>query len=122
MLREKIGVEAYTKAVRSYYAEYMNKNAQTSDLRRHMEEVSGQNLRQYFDQWLFQGGIPNLEVSWSARGGDVEINIKQVQKTYGFVLPVDFEIVLADRSSEVSSFIPAAETEDVQRSRRTVHQ
>jgi aminopeptidase N len=103
MLREKIGVAAYTKAVRSYYAEYMNKNAQTADLRRHMEEASGQELEQYFDQWLFQGGIPNLEISWSARGGDVEINIKQVQETYGFLLPVDFEIVLADGSSEVIS-------------------
>jgi aminopeptidase N len=103
MLREKIGVAAYTKAVRSYYAEYMNKNAQTADLRRHMEEASGQELEQYFDQWLFQGGIPNLEVSWSARGGDVEINIKQVQETYGFLLPVDFEIVLADGSSEFIS-------------------
>ena len=50
ILREKIGVEAYTKAVRSYYAGYMNKNAQTADLRRHMEEVSGQDLQQYFDQ------------------------------------------------------------------------
>jgi aminopeptidase N len=103
MLREKIGVAAYTKAVRSYYAEYMNKNAQTADLRRHMEEASGQELEQYFDQWLFQGGIPNLEISWFARGGDVEINIKQVQETYGFLLPVDFEIVLADGSSEVIS-------------------
>jgi len=100
-LKEKIGVETYTKAIRSYYAEFMNKNAQTADLRRHMEEASGQDLEQFFHQWLFQGGIPSLEGSWSASDGDVEINIKQVQETYGYELSVDFEIVLADGSSEV---------------------
>lgn len=103
MLREKIGVDAYTKGVHSYYAEFMNKNAQTADLRRHMEDVSGQDLKPYFDQWLFQGGIPDLDVTWSARGGDVEINVEQVQKTYGFELSVDFEIVLADGSTDVIS-------------------
>jgi len=101
MLREMVGVEAFTAGIKSYYAEFMNKNAQTADLRRHMEEASGKDLEQYFNQWLFQGGIPALAGSWSSGSGELIINIAQVQETYDFDLMIDFEVQFADGTSEV---------------------
>ncbi len=103
MLREMIGVEAYNAGIRSYYAEFMNKNAQTADLRRHMEEASGEDLEQHFYQWLFQGGIPALKGSWSFESGELIIKIEQVQETYDFELMIDFEVKFADGTSEVTT-------------------
>jgi aminopeptidase N len=100
MLRETIGVDAFNAAIHSYYAEFINRNAQTADLRRHMEEASGRNLEQFFKQWLFQGGIPELRGSWSVEGRKLVIDLQQVQKTYAFDLNVDFCVELADGSSE----------------------
>ena len=99
MLREKVGVEAYNAGIRSYYAEFMNRNAQTADLRRHMEEASGQNLEQFFRQWLFQGGIPELLISWRFNE-ELVIDVEQVQETYDFDLNVDFLVEFVDGSSE----------------------
>lgn len=99
MLREKVGVEAYNAGIRSYYAEFMNRNAQTADLRRHMEEASGQNLEQFFSQWLFQGGIPELLISWRFNE-ELIIDVEQVQETYDFDLNVDFLVEFVDGSSE----------------------
>ncbi len=105
MLREQVGVEAYNAGIRSYYAEFMNRNAQTADLRRHMEETSGQNLEQFFNQWLFQGGIPELQGSWRFNHGELVIKAEQVQDTYDFDLNVDFLVEFADGSSETITLV-----------------
>jgi aminopeptidase N len=103
MLREKIGIEAYNAGIRSYYAEFMNGNAQTGDLRRHMEEASGRDLEPFFQQWLFQGGLPKLRGTWSYHNGELTINVEQVQETYDFDLEVDFLIEFAGDSSSVAT-------------------
>ena len=103
MLREKIGIEAYNAGIRSYYAEFMNGNAQTGDLRRHMEEASGRDLEPFFQQWLFQGGLPKLRGTWSYHNGELTINVEQVQETYAFDLEVDFLIEFAGDSSSVAT-------------------
>ena len=100
MLREKIGADAYDAGIRSYYAEFKNRNAQTVDMRRHMEEASGRDLEQFFHQWLFQGGIPELRGSWGMDGSDLVLEVEQVQETYDFNLDVDFLVEFADGSAE----------------------
>lgn len=109
MLREKLGVDVFNKGVRSYYAEYKDKNARTPDFMRHMEEASGQKLDGFFTQWLFQGGIPHLEVSWSPEGGTVNVNLAQSQPKYRFALDVDIALRYADGTiSKVTSVsVPA---------------
>ena len=114
MLREMVGVEAYNAGIRSYYAEFMNRNAQTADLRRHMEEASGQNLEQFFSQWLFPGGIPELLISWRFNE-ELVIDVEQVQETYDFDLNVDFLVAFVDCSSEtITLFVgPYEQVEEV---------
>ncbi len=105
MLREQVGVETYNAGIRAYYAEFMNRNAQTADLRRHMEEASGEDLEQFFRQWLFQGGIPELRGSWSFGNGDLVIEVEQVQETYSFELDVEVLVEFADGSSETITIV-----------------
>jgi len=89
MLRDRIGADAYDGAIRAYYAEFMNRNASTADLRRHLEEASGQALEPFFEQWLFQGGIPDLDVRWRVDGGELVVEIEEVQERYLFDVDVD---------------------------------
>lgn len=63
MLRRKVGYETFMEGVRAYYKRYQGKNALTEDFRRVMEEVSGQDLEVFFDQWLYKAGHPVIQYS-----------------------------------------------------------
>lgn len=118
MLREMLGHDVFDEGIRAYYAEFMNRNAQTADLRRHLEAASGVELGWYFDQWYFQGGIPVLDGAWKPVDGGVEITLRQTQKpAYRFRLAVEADLVHADgttrrvvldmpTSGEVTQVIP----------------
>ena len=56
MLRGVIGDEAFWSGIQAYYARCQDKNATTDDFRRAMEESSGQDLSEFFQQWLNQCG------------------------------------------------------------------
>ncbi|MBT8487209.1 MAG: M1 family metallopeptidase [Gemmatimonadetes bacterium] len=98
MVRDRIGVDSYAEGIRTYYDEHVNAHASTADLRRHLEEASGQDLEDFFDQWLFQGGIPRLEVVWRQDAGEVFVSVQQVQERYGFDLEVDVALLYSDGS------------------------
>ena len=93
MLRQEIGYTAFMKGVRAYYGQYGGKNALTADLQAVMEEVSGQDLAWFFEQWIYQGGHPELEVRWkAAKGGKkIEVEVKQVQKGSLFRFDLEFK-------------------------------
>lgn len=76
MLRKKLGDEFFWKGIRAYYAKYENSNANTDDLRREMELASGQNLAQFFKQWLYTAGHPQLAISWKYDAAKKMVNIK----------------------------------------------
>ena len=102
MLRDRLGAEAYDEGIRAYYAEFINENAATADLRRHLEEASGQDLEAFFAQWLFQGGIPRLEIEWWTENGEGHVSLRQVQESYSFDIEVDIAFRYSDGSlSEV---------------------
>ncbi|NNE70766.1 MAG: M1 family metallopeptidase [Rhodothermales bacterium] len=92
MLRELLGSDTYHAGVRAYYAEHFNGHAQTADFQRAMEEASGMDLAGYFDQWLFQGGIPRLAVSWSQDDGTLTIGVEQTQEAYRFNVPLEVDV------------------------------
>lgn len=104
MLRERLGADVYADGIRSYYAEFINRNAETADLRRHLEEASGEDLERFFDQWLFQGGIPRLRATWWQEGDAVVFTVDQIQETHLFDLEVDVAFRYADGS--LSDIIP----------------
>ncbi len=58
-----------------------------------MELASGQNLEQFFKQWLYTPGHPQLGITWKyiADKGVVELNITQKQDTL-FEFPLEVSI------------------------------
>ncbi|MCY4400624.1 MAG: M1 family metallopeptidase [Gemmatimonadetes bacterium] len=91
MLRERLGDEAFWEGIRAYYARHFNGTATTDDFMHTMEEVSGDDLQQFFDQWLRQGGNPSLAGSWhyDPQAGAVVVELRQVQETGQFAMPLD---------------------------------
>jgi aminopeptidase N len=45
-----------------------------------MEEVSGQTLKPFFQQWLFTAGHPILDIHWKYNRYKKEVNITVIQK------------------------------------------
>jgi aminopeptidase N len=81
MLRDLIGADPFWRGIRLYYQRHANAVASTADLRRAMEEVSGQDLRWFFAQWLTRSGVPEVSGSWryDSAAKQIVVRIKQTQ-------------------------------------------
>ncbi|MCR8557518.1 M1 family metallopeptidase [Mucilaginibacter sp. BJC16-A38] len=91
MLRRKLGDEAFWKGIRAYYAKYNGGNAYTSGLQKIMEQASGKDLKQFFQQWLYTTGHPDLGIKWKYNAGIVEVTVTQNQDTL-YELPLEIAI------------------------------
>ncbi|MDP9230535.1 MAG: M1 family peptidase, partial [Bacteroidota bacterium] len=93
MLRRQLGDSVFWKSIREYYVAYAGKNAGTDDLRKTFEQVSGKNLRQFFQQWLFTAGQPQLDVKWKyiAKEKKIALTIYQKQKN-SFHFPLEIQV------------------------------
>lgn len=93
MLRHKLGDDIFWKGIRAYYKTYKDSNAMTVDFKRVMEEISGQGLESFFNQWLFVKGYPELQWKWKYKNGKLLIDLTQLQKHHVFNFPLEIGIV-----------------------------
>ncbi len=98
MLRKQLGDDLFWKGMRTYYATYTHSNAYSDDLRHVLEDVSGQDLKVFFDQWVYRAGQPNLDVSWSYKGQTLTVDVIQKQAE-AFQFPLEIDIVFEDGST-----------------------
>ncbi len=98
MIRTRLGPELYRKCIQAYLERHRIGNVTTDDLQDVLEELSGLSFDQFFDQWLYHGGVPELKIeySWDAAAKQARLTVKQTQKVtnevllYRFDLPVRF--------------------------------
>jgi aminopeptidase N len=101
-LREEIGDEAFRKAINIYLNRHKFQNVETPDLKKAMEEASGQDLTWFFNQWIYQAGFPKLEIRqvYQPRRKRLNLVVRQTQNLdeitpAAFILPLEIEIVTA---------------------------
>lgn len=105
MLRRIVGDEVFTAALKKYLADNAHTPVHTRDLRTAFEQVSGQRLDWFFDQYVHKAGFPKLDVSWDWVKEDrmLYLTVNQTQQTSEqwplFNLPVEFEIAPAARNA-----------------------
>ncbi len=81
MLRSYVGDDAFFAALKLY----LNENAYTAveahDLRLAFEEVTGEDLNWFFNQWYFEQGHPvlNINYDYDATAGKLDVIIQQEQ-------------------------------------------
>ena len=105
MLRHEVGDSTFFKILRTYYQTYKYKNASTRDFENICEKVSGKNLEQFFNQWVFDGsGILNVDYSWETDNNNLTLNLAQTQTGYNvYQFPLDIKIVYTDNSEEIKT-------------------
>lgn len=82
MLRFELGDEAFWQAIRRYVEINQFRTVETADLRKAIADATGQELNWFFDQWIYKGGHPELDVSWTWDEATkmVQLTVKQTQK------------------------------------------
>ncbi|WP_336962823.1 M1 family metallopeptidase [Sphingobium aquiterrae] len=101
MLRQQVTSPVFFKAIRTYYAGHAGGHATTPDLRRTMEEASGQDLGWFFDQWLTRIDSPKLDARWTYDESTkaVRLTVTQSQPGAAYRLPVEIGIADAPRGT-----------------------
>ncbi len=100
MLRGVVGSENFWKGIKIYYKKYRDSNATVADFRRIMEEVSGKDLSDFFDQWLYKPGTLKYKGNWKYDSDkkQIVINLDQVQIDGSlFKMPLEIEIRYPDQ-------------------------
>ena len=98
MLREQLGDEAFFRALKHYLEANRLQNAVTADLVKAIEESTGTNVDQFFDQWVYGAGAPRFVVrsTYDAAEKKIHLDVKQIQKVEGrvglFRVPVNVAI------------------------------
>jgi len=104
MLRRQFGDSIFWKGIQTYYATYGGKTAGTDDLRKIFEQVSGKNLEKFFQQWLYDPGIPELEIEWDYNTSQktISITVTQAQKSTLFEFPLELSVTSMPSGSSKS--------------------
>lgn len=106
MLRRWLGDAVFFAGLRRYAERHAYGEADSVDLQRAMEEVSGQQLDWYFGQWLHRKGYPAFRVArrWDERTATLALSIEQTQPDQAglYRVPVRIQIV-TDQGAEVHS-------------------
>ncbi len=91
MLRGELGDEKFWAAIREYYRRYRDANASTADFERVVEETSGEDLRWFFQQWLYRAGSPAVEGAWryDAAAKKLLLDLTQTQAGEAYRLPLE---------------------------------
>ncbi len=95
MLRNYVGDSAFFKSLNLYLTTNKFKSAEAQNLRLAFEEVTGQDLNWYWNQWYYGSGHPKLTIDYvyDDAAGKVQVIVNQTQETGKlFRLPVAIDV------------------------------
>lgn len=116
MLRYVLGDEAFWRTIRHYTKKYASQSIETAQFRIALEEATGQGLDWFLDQWMYHGGHPQYDVSytWDSKQKQVALVVKQIQTvddlTPLFRMPI--EVALITSKGEEIRKITVAKAEE----------
>jgi aminopeptidase N len=79
MLRQEVGDDLFQKIIQTYYSQYKGSNAETKEFEAIAETVSGKELSPFFNQWLYQPGVPMVSVKSYWEKEVLTLTITQLQ-------------------------------------------
>jgi aminopeptidase N len=95
MLRNYVGDSAFWKSLNLYLNTYKFKSAEAQELRLAFEEVTGQDLNWYWNQWYYGAGHPKLTIDYvyNDAAGKVQVIVNQTQEGGKvFRLPIAIDV------------------------------
>lgn len=93
MLRNYVGDSAFFKSLNKYLTDNKFKSAEAHQLRLAFEDVTGQDMNWFWNQWYFGSGNPKLKIDYNYNNGNAQVIIDQTQNTGKlFKLPVAVDV------------------------------
>jgi aminopeptidase N len=95
MLRNYVGDDAFFKSLNNYLNTNKFKSGEAGQLRLAFEEVTGEDMNWFWNQWYYSNGHPKLKIDYTYddAAGKVQVIIEQTQKKDNvFRLPIAIDI------------------------------
>jgi aminopeptidase N len=111
MLRNHLGAADFWAGVKHYLNTHKGSTAETIDFQRALESQSGAALQEFFDQWIYKGGYPELKATfeWDEKTKTAKFKLAQKQKvtelTPLFTIKNRVEFILNDGTIHGLDFI-----------------
>ena len=101
LLRQYVGDDAFFTALRTYLERHKYTDVEVHELRLAFEDVTGQDLNWFFNQWYLGSGHPSLNITYQYAPGTTTVQIEQQQVaenggTWVYRLPLNVDIYSAD--------------------------
>ncbi len=103
MLRHHVGDRHFRRSLKTYLQRFANATAETDDLRKVFELETGKSLQQFFEQWLYREGHPELKIDFSQDSGIAKIKVEQAQAGAPFEFSLEVKLAFA-RNKKIYSF------------------
>ena len=113
MIRTILGDELYDRTISNFVNTYAHQTVETIDLLRVIESSTGYNLQPLFDQYVFRGGHPDFEVSysWDEENNLAKVSVKQTQEElFDLKIPLAFGYLDQDFQTFTLRFFEAEQT------------
>jgi len=95
MLKDYLGEEVFFKGLKEFFSRYKYKAADTNAFFRTFNDVSGKELKPFFDMWFNSYHLPDVKVSYSIQkrenGYFLEFKITQSEELFVFPLEIEWE-------------------------------
>src|SRR6185503_9937024 len=112
--------EIFFRALRAYLTAYRAQAVGTGDLLTILQRTTGQDLRWFFDEWVYNAGCPHYLVtaSYDADAKLERVKIVQTQDTAGvprtFVMPIELDFYGAGGESKQARIQNRARSQEFQ--------
>ncbi|MBV6449090.1 M20/M25/M40 family metallo-hydrolase [Nitrosomonas sp.] len=110
MLRQELGDDAFTKALRRFYQQFKFQQATFADLLATFNASTGKDLTQRFEQWVHRTGAPDLvlrsaEAEPHGGGYKLTLTVEQTQAGEPYRLQVPVAVTLEGEDMATESHI-----------------
>jgi aminopeptidase N len=101
MLRNYVGDDAFFKSLNNYLTTNKFKTGEADQLRLSFEEVTGEDLNWFWNQWYYGSGHPKLKIDYvyDDAHGNLQVIIQQTQANKIFRLPMSIDIYIGTNKS-----------------------
>jgi len=98
MLRFKLDNNDFWETLQTFYERHKTGNASTADFQAAAEDVSGNDLDVFFEQWTRRAGYPILDVQYAYDDAaeHVSVTVEQVQRGEPFTFPLELGLAIGD--------------------------
>lgn len=110
MLGRHIGLRRFQEAFHGFTSRHAHGEASWVEFQRTVEQASGQDLTQFFQQWFERTGAPEFTLSWRQDGEQVTGVVRQPPPYYGVRAEVRADGANGETLTSIVDVAAAAET------------